>query len=340
MSNARCRGSSGKAARLKRLGIVVNPMSGRDVRRIAARASTSDHHEKQLQVTRLVLGAFSQGVEEIFLANEPYRINSRAVENLQQRDRVRILDIPLTHSGADTRTMVQMMWQEGCRVFIVLGGDGTNRALAGSFPDAIILPLSTGTNNVFPTFVEASIAGAAAGLIASGQMPYQDHCNRCKQIHINLPGISETALIDAVLLRNDLLGSLLPFETGNIVSALLTRADPASIGVSPIGGFLLPCRSDDEFAVFLQCGKEGRSITVPISPGLYSEVKVSQIEKIALGTAITVTGPGILAFDGDRTIKLGDGEAATLQVQRDGPWIIETAEVMRSAARERLFESL
>ena len=37
------------------LGIVVNPMSGRDVRRVAARASTSQHHEKQQQVTRLRL---------------------------------------------------------------------------------------------------------------------------------------------------------------------------------------------------------------------------------------------------------------------------------------------
>ena len=314
-------------------------MSGRDVRRVVARASTSDHHEKQQQVTRLVLGAFSQGVEQIFLANEPYRISSRAVENLQQRDRVRLLDIPLTHTAADTRTMVQEMWHEGCRVFIVVGGDGTNRTVASSFPDAVILPLSTGTNNVFPTFLEASIAGAAAGLIASGQMHYQDHCNRCKQIHISLPHISETALIDAVLLKNDLLGSLLPFATDNIVSALLTRADPASIGVSPIGGFLLPCQPDDEFAVFLQCGKDGRSITVPISPGLYSEVTVSQIEKVTLGKTITVTGPGILAFDGDRTIKLSDGEAATLEVRRDGPWIIETAKVMNFAAQNRLFET-
>ncbi|MCZ6503726.1 MAG: NAD(+)/NADH kinase [Gammaproteobacteria bacterium] len=324
---------------MKRLGIVVNPMSGRDVRRVAARASTSSHHEKQQQVTRLVLGAFSQGVEEIFLANEPYRINSRAVENLQQRDRVRILDIPLTHTAADTKTMVQRMWQEGCRVFIVLGGDGTNRTVASSFPDAVILPLSTGTNNVFSTFVEASIAGAAAGLIASGQMQYRDHCRRCKQIHISLADVSETALIDAVLLKNDILGSLLPFEANNIVSALLTRANPASIGVSPIGGYLLPCQHDDEFAVFLQCGEIGRSITIPISSGLYDDVHVSQIEKVALGNPITIDGPGILAFDGDRTIKLGNRETARLEVRRDGPWVIETTEVMNSAARSGLFET-
>ena len=159
-------------------------MSGRDVRRVAARASTSSHHEKQQQVTRLVLGALAQGVDEIFLADEPFRINARAVENLPQREQVTILKFPLSHTAKDTETMVHLMWQAGCRVFIVLGGDGTNRIVARCYPDAIILPLSTGTNNVFPTFVEASIAGAAAGLIASEKVPFADHCIRCKQIHI------------------------------------------------------------------------------------------------------------------------------------------------------------
>ena len=81
------------------MGIIVNPFSGRDVRRVAARASTSDHHEKQQQVTRLVLGALSQGVEKIYLAHEPFRINEKAVENLPERDQIEILRFTLTHSA-------------------------------------------------------------------------------------------------------------------------------------------------------------------------------------------------------------------------------------------------
>ena len=79
--------------------------------------------------------------------------------------------------------MAQMMWDEGCRVFIVLGGDGTSRIVARSFPDAIMLPLSTGTNNVFPYRLEATVAGMAAGLVAAGKVP-KDHCRRCKRVHI------------------------------------------------------------------------------------------------------------------------------------------------------------
>ena len=331
---------------ISRLGIVVNPMSGRDVRRVAARASTSTHHEKQQQVTRLVLGAFAQGVDKIYLANEPFRINSRAVENLGQRNRVEILEFPLSHGAADTETMVSMMWDAGCRVFIVLGGDGTNRIVARTFPDAIILPLSTGTNNVFPTFVEASIAGAAAGLIASGKMKAESNCLRCKQIHItSSTNTTDLALIDAVLLKNDHIGSLLPFQAENIASILLTRAEPASVGVSPIGGYLLPSHHRDDFGVHVNCnlageaGSEDRTITVPISPGLYNEIHVSQISKARLGEIISVSGPGILAFDGDRSIELKEGQEITLQVRRDGPWIIESQQIMNEAARLGLFET-
>ena len=151
-------------ATVSRLGIIVNPMSGRDVRRVAARASTTTHNDKQQHVTRLVLGALEQGVEEIYLGNEPFRINERAVENLPEKNKIKILPFKLTHSARDTTHMVNAMWDAGCRVFIVLGGDGTNRIVAKTKPDAIVLPLSTGTNNVFPQLLEASVAGIAAGL--------------------------------------------------------------------------------------------------------------------------------------------------------------------------------
>jgi len=327
------------------LGIIVNPMSGRDVRRVAARASTSTHYEKQQQVTRLVLAALEHGVARVFLADEPFRISSRAVEHLPQRSHVEVLKYPLTHTARDTETMADLMWAEGCRTFIVLGGDGTNRIVARRYPEATILPLSTGTNNVFPVSIEASIAGAAAGLIASQQLRFQETCNRCKQIHLLAnPAASsqaDIALIDAVLLKDDDLGSLLPFSAKKLSTLVLTRAEPASVGLSPVGGYLKACGHHDDFGLLVECSDAGKTkLTVPISPGLWQEVGVEDFQRIELDRTIPVNGDGILAFDGDRSISLGQSDTAILKICRDGPWIIEPEIIMHKASARGLLNRL
>lgn len=318
------------------LGIIVNPFSGRDVRRVAARASTSDHHEKQQQVTRLVLGALSRGVDRIFLAHEPFRINEKAVENLPERDQVEILKFPLTHSSRDTVTMSRMMWERGCRTFIVLGGDGTSRIVAGAYPDATLLPLSTGTNNVFPYRLEASVAGMAAGLIASGAIE-ADACLRCKRVHVKAGDRREIALIDAVLLKNDFIGSLLPFAAENLGTLVLTRAEPASVGVSPIAGFAIPTGHHDNWGVVAECSDAASTrVNVPISPGLHAYVGIEEVRRLALGETVNISGPGIIAFDGDRLIQLDADEEAEAHIERDGPRIIEAEQILKLAAERNL----
>jgi hypothetical protein len=315
-------------------------MSGRDVRRVAAKASTSNHHEKQQQVTRLLLGALEMGVSRVYLGNEPFRINERAIENLPERDSVEILKYPLTHTAKDTAVMTQLMWDAGVRTFIVLGGDGTSRIVAKTLPDAVILPLSTGTNNVFPVFCEASIAGAAAGLIASQRMKVENHCYRCKQLHIRVNGVDrDLALIDAVLLHNDSLGSLMPFAPENIRKVFLTRAEPASVGISPIGGYLQICKANDPFGVMVSCSTEAsEKVRVPLSPGLYGDIGIKNHSKMELGQTYIVKGPGILAFDGDRSIKLEASDHAEISVRQDGPWIIEPTKILETAAAHELLK--
>jgi len=329
------------SAAMGKLGIVVNPMSGRDVRRVAAKASTSSHHEKQQQVTRLVLGALEMGATRIYLGNEPFRINERSIENLPERDSIEILQYPLTHTATDTAVMTSKMWDAGCRTFIVLGGDGTSRIVAKNLPDAVILPLSTGTNNVFPIFCEASIAGAAAGLIATGRLKAEDHCYRCKQLHISINGVeTDMALIDAVLLENDSIGSLLPFAAENIRQVFLTRAEPASVGISPIGGYLRACGATDPFGVMVNChAKAKESVRVPLSPGLYGDIGVVDHAQMTLGQTYLVDGPGILAFDGDRSIQISATDRVEVSVRQDGPWIIEPARILEVAAQHNLLKS-
>jgi len=323
------------------LGIVVNPMSGRDVRRVAARASTSQHHEKQQQVTRLVIAALEQGVQRIFLAQEPFRINQRAVEHLPERDKIEILEFPLTHTSKDTETMIDLMWARGCRTFIVLGGDGTNRIVARRYPDCALMPLSTGTNNVFPMTVEASLAGAAAGLIATRRIDQNVETLRCKRVHIEGAStqgpIHDIALIDAVVLKNDNLGSLLPFSGSDLEYLVLTRAEPASVGLSPIGGYLEPCGHNDDFGVLVRCGDPAETaVRVPISPGLWNTVPIQFYRKLPLNQPVALKGEGILAYDGDRTHDLASLTDCTATIFRDGPFIIDPTRVLTAASRNGL----
>ncbi|HKI74375.1 MAG TPA: NAD(+)/NADH kinase [Pseudomonadales bacterium] len=325
---------------MNHLGIIVNPMSGRDVRRVAARASTMSHHDKAQQVTRLVLGALESGVERIFLANEPFRINARAVENLPQRDQVTLLSFPLTHTSQDTATITNLMWDQGCRTFIVIGGDGTNRVVAATQPDAVILPVSTGTNNVFPFMVEGTVAGTAAGLVAAGRIDANTVCRPCKQVHLHHGNQSHVALVDAVLLKRDLLGSLLPFDPENIAAVVLAMSEPASIGMSPIGGYIMPCHRRDDFGVSVTMGEPARyRVRAPVSAGLYGDLDIADIRRVSLDEPLTLSGPGILAFDGDRIAKLGDQEPVTVTVRRDGPRVIDPFQVLETAAAEGILAS-
>ena len=59
------------------------------------------------------------------------------------------------------------MVANGVRCLITLGGDGTNRIVAKASGDVPLMPISTGTNNVFPVMIEGTIAGLAAGLAAA-----------------------------------------------------------------------------------------------------------------------------------------------------------------------------
>src|SRR5207248_1062627 len=72
----------------------------------------------------------------------------------------------------------------GARVIICLGGDGTARVTALAAGDVPILALSTGTNNAFPAVREATIAGLAAGLVATGAVPPDGVVTRAKLLEV------------------------------------------------------------------------------------------------------------------------------------------------------------
>lgn len=329
------------------LGVIVNPHSGRDARRLFARAGTSTIEDKRNQVTRLVVGAAAAGISKVLLSRDGFRIAASATEALALPVDCELLDLETTGRGVDSQNAARAMRERGCGAVVALGGDGTSRAIAQAWPDVRLLPLSTGTNNVFPFEVEATVAGAAAGLVASGRLALEDAAERAKVALVRCDdGRESMALIDVALLVDDHPGSLLQADPEKLARVLLTRAEPASVGLSPVGGLLMPCGASDAFAVEVRTRPEpspertGKSLRAPISPGLYATVGLEGVERVALDETLCWTGPGLLAFDGDREIVLAPGAEARLRVTRAGPWVIDPFRALRAAASQGLFRDL
>ncbi len=332
------------------VGIIANPMAGRDVRRLVARATSMTPETKRDQVARAAIGAAAGGATRIFVCAEPFRISASAVENLDVGAEITVLDTGATLHAEDTARAAVAMREAGCGALVVLGGDGTNRIVAKAWPDAPLVPLSTGTNNVFPVSVEATLAGAACGLVASGRVSLDEASRRAKVVTVDIDGgEQDLALIDAVVLVGDRVGNLLPFDPKNIARVVLARAEPAAVGTSPIGGLLEPSGFDDDFGVDVKCAPghlhvhgeardpRTRRLLAPISPGLYRAVEVTDARRIDLGEVIEVCGPCVLAFDGDREHTLAAGQRARLTVVRQGPRVLDVAQALQLAAQRGSF---
>lgn len=325
-----------------RVGICVNPMSGRDVRRLAARATNMTHEAKRDMVARVAAGAAASGATDLYVTREPFRIAAAALEHMRLDARVHVLTPRVRNSAEDTELATAAFLDAGCRTLVSLGGDGTNRALVralgGRAGDVDLIPLSTGTNNVFPVLTEPTIAGMAAALSAAGAFADAPVRRRCKVIHVSGIGryglpVNDVGLIDAVLLLRDHVGNLLPFDADRIDRLLLTRAEPDAIGMSPIGGLLEPVDAAADQGLLVRMGP-GRRFRAPLSPGWFRDVSVAASTPVALDEGMEFPGEGVLALDGDRDHKIPDGAALTLTIRRDGPWVVDVAGAMRWAVAE------
>lgn len=323
------------------VGIVANPMSGRDVRRVAARASRLSHEYKREQIQRAVIGAVAAGAERVLLVRDCFRTAESAVESLHLHAELSFVDVPIETRPADTLRATEAMRARGCGALVVLGGDGTHRIVAQAWRDAPLVALSTGTNNVFPEMLEATSAGAAAGLVASGRVKLDEAARPAKRIEVEYEdGERSLALIDAALLADDHPGNLLPFEPAKLRHLVLARAEPAAVGMSPVGGLLHPCGRDDDQGVEVRCTAAdagGKPLLVPVSPGLYGHCHVQESRRVALGEPLAMIGPGVVAFDGDRDRRIARGERVRLRVLRDGPRVIDVGRTLALAAERGSF---
>ena len=320
------------------VGIIANPVSGRDIRRVAARGGISSAEDKRNRIARAVIGAVAGGATHVVAMKEPFGIASGALTDLPVEAELEILDIGARVDPADTARAALAMRDRGIKVVITLGGDGTNRTIARVWPEVTLVPMSTGTNNVFPSLVEPTVAGAAAGLVATGKADEDEVAPRSKMIHLDLAdGSEDVALIDAATLANDFVGNRMPVDPNNLRQLLVSTARPDTIGVSSVAGLHAVCLSQDDAAILVTCGEGGALTNAPIAPGLYQQVPVLEVERIDLGEEIDLDGPSTLAFDGDREHQIQAGTATRAVVRRDGPRVVDVRRTLGVGASKGFF---
>tara|TARA_B100001540_G_C15571587_1_gene535211 strand:- start:63 stop:668 length:606 start_codon:yes stop_codon:yes gene_type:complete len=198
--------------------------------------------------------------------------------------------------------------------------------------------MSTGTNNVFPSLVEPTVAGAAAGLVAKNLVDLNSVAPRSKMVHLTFAdGSEDVALIDVATLANDFVGNRMPVDPNNLRQLLVTTAKPDTIGVSSIAGLHTTCRSEEDAAILVTCGSGGASTNAPIAPGLYREVPVRDVKRVNFEEEVHLAGPSTLAFDGDREHQVLADTQAIAVVRRDGPRVIDVARTLEAGASEGIF---
>ena len=142
------------------VGIIANPASGKDIRRLVAHGSAFDNNEKINIVKRVLLGLDAAGVEHVVYLPDNYGIVERAAHGAKPRLALAPLQMPVIGHTSDSVEAAQRMRDLGVGAIVTLGGDGTNRAVAKGCGDAPLVPVSTGTNNVFPRMIEGSASSA------------------------------------------------------------------------------------------------------------------------------------------------------------------------------------
>lgn len=335
------------------VGIIANPASGKDIRRLVAHASVFDTPEKINIVRRVLLGLDAAGVRHVYYMPDPSHIAQQAAQGATLT--LRIEPVPGRFHGVaqDTTDAAAAMAELGLATIVSLGGDGTNRAIAKGARTIPLIPISTGTNNVFPILIEGTVAGLAAGAIARRIVDSDAVTRPCKIITVTVDGRPhDLALIDAAVMHGVHIGSRAIWQTDAIRQVVLTRAQPDVIGLAAVGGMIASVTPEDDIGLHVRFGDPsdpsarpaaGRSalpvvghIRAAIGPGLVEELAIARAEYLPFGDIVPLTGPALLALDGEREFRLRPDQHAALSVDRSGPPVVDIGQCL-DAARDAGF---
>ena len=326
---------------MSKVGIIVNPNAGKDIRRLVTPATHTSDVTKVGIVRRAIVAAAESGAELVLLAPDRHRLAERAAEGLDVA--VRVVDEEISGSRFDTVSAARRFWKEQVGAVIALGGDGTSRDVALGWPDAPLVAISTGTNNVYPSAVDGTSAGAAAAFVATGAVRLAEVGTRSKRILVRVDeensSVDDVALVDLAFVDTDFIGARAVRDPHTVRRVVAAIATPTSTGLSSIAGRLHPIDRHTPGGVVVELGNGTRAVRVPLAPGSFTDMSIGEVRPLDDGEEVTYHGRTILAFDGERDRTVSESGRVTIRIDSGGPILIDVDRTLHLAAERRLFDS-
>jgi predicted polyphosphate/ATP-dependent NAD kinase len=317
------------------VGLIVNPVAGRDIRRLVGAASVMPHHEKAAIARRVLRGLEAAGVARVLYLADGVGIVAAAADGLALRLELEPLPLQLEGYASDSIEAARRLDAAGVGAIVTLGGDGTNRAVASACGGVPLVAISSGTNNVFPAMVEGTVAGLAAGLVACGAVPVDEVAPRAKWVEVAAGNAGDIALIDAAVCRDRFRGAAAIWDPARITTIVLSRAEPWAVGLSSIGGRLRPVAADEPAGLHVELAtpseRHAHLVRAVIAPGLVADVPVRDVRVLALGEEVTLNAEGgMVALDGER--ELHSSIPVVARVTAAGPRVVDVRRVLARSA--------
>ena len=332
-----------------KVGIIANPVSARDIRRIISHAGNLTINDRANIVLRLLTGLAASGVEEALIMPEQGGIRAhllRAIERESALGRRRFprpvyLEMPVTGTARDSAEAARRMRDLGVGAIIVLGGDGTCRVVVSQCGSVPVAGVSTGTNNAFPELREPTVTGLAVGLAASGQAPAAEAFSWNKWLEVRVNERREIALVDIAVVSERFIGARAIWKTANFRDLFVTFGYPDAIGLSSIIGLLAPLDRQTpkgRRARLAPLKSAATRLAAPIAPGLIDEVGIAALETLVPDTLYRPEiAAGALALDGERELTFSEADKVSIRLAVDAFRSVNVSACMAWAAGRGLF---
>jgi len=319
------------------VGLIANPVSGTDIRRLSSYASFVDNNQKAYILLKAIKTLEGLGVGRVILAPDFYGIYQRTLD-LAGSTRIDIEVADLTPIGGpeDTITATDYMVRRGVSCIVILGGDGTVRVASKASRDVPLIPISTGTNNVIPYFVDGSVAGFAAGVVALYPITSKQYTIRLKKLTVIVNGEPiDHALVDVGLTNYMFRGSKALLDIEMVSEAVVSIAKPLSIGLANIAAMIKPINPGDREALYFRISRSGRGMEYKalIAPGIVKAVKVSDVKHLKLGDRVALSRGYIVSLDGERELEIDPSDEVVISIDPEGPLIVDIEALMNAVAR-------